>query len=125
MRPMTIRPPSWLLLFGVFLIVCGFVGWAASGFSAYARTAILSGSVCGASMIIAGLLLRYGRAGARTAGLWMGRGLPVLFLGVFIWRAAVAWGAGPQKLYVAILLTLMAGASALTVGVMWLSRIRR
>src|SRR5687768_10486634 len=123
---MTTLPQRWLVGFGVFLIACGFIGWAASGFSAYARTAILSGSACGASMIAAGWLAGRPRPGMRNAGLWAGRILPLLFLGVFAWRATVAWrdwSDGKPKLYVAVLLTLMAAASAITAAVLWRSRV--
>lgn len=111
---------NWLIGFGVFLILCGFGGWAASGFSAYAKTAILSGSVCGALMIVAGVLARKPGPGPRRIGLLMGLVLPLIFCGVFTWRAIVAWqatAAGQPKLYVAVLLTVMAAASAVTLAV--------
>jgi hypothetical protein len=106
-----------LLAYGVFLIVCGVLGWGATGFSERGKTAIASGGGSGAIMLALGLgtlLLPKWRAGLATVG-W---GMAFLFAGVFLWRSGVAWGStlrGDPKLLVAILLTTMALVS-ITVG---------
>ncbi len=107
---------KWMFGFGLFLVVSGFVGWAATGFASEAKTAILSGSVSGGAMIACGLLsARAGRLAraARRAGTV----LPFVFGAAFVWRAAVAWSevaAGEPKLYVAALLSAMTLGAVVT-----------
>jgi hypothetical protein len=108
---------KWMIGFGLFLVAAGFLGWAATGFAAYAKTAIVSGSVTG------GLMLACGFLSGRTSG-WLARAgrvagsvFPALFAGVFLWRASVGWRevvAGEPKLYVALLLSAMTLAALVT-----------
>lgn len=116
------RTSSILIAYGLFLIVCGVLGWAASGFEERAKTAILSGGTSGLLMLTLGLFQQRRRmeslrpAGALFAG---------LYGGVFSWRSIVAWGdvsAGEPKAMVATLLTLMAIASFGTVILLLRSR---
>lgn len=109
------RTPKIAVGFGLFLIACGFLGWAATGFSAKGKTAILSGSLTGAMMIAMGLLSASSRPRAAAIGSGGALALPAFFAAVFGWRAAVAWqayAAGQPKLYVAALLTVMTAAAA-------------
>ncbi len=106
-----------LIGYGAFLMLCGVAGWAAAGFTAKAKTAIASGSATGLLMIVLGILaLKLHPAGSRAAT-WTAAVFALLFTGVFTWRASVAWGSLPEKLYVAVLLSAMAAASV-TVGTM-------
>lgn len=110
-----------MLGYGLVLAACGVLGWAAAGFTAKAKTAILSGAVTGAAMV-AMAFLSSSQGALASAGHWGGRVLPVLFLGVFSWRASIAWKAhlaGQPKLYVAVLLTGMALASVLVAACLW------
>jgi len=105
------NPGKLLLMYGAFLIVCGVVGWAATGFAPKAKTAILSGSATGALMIVLGLVALRGPAAVRGIAPWVGAFFALGFTGVFTWRASIAWQNLPEKLYVAILLSVMAVAS--------------
>lgn len=107
-----------LVSYGVFLFVAGFIGFAAAGFDARAKTAIIMGTACGGLMALIGLLARArGGAKARTMG-WLGVFFACFFLATFTWRASIAWGNLPEKLYVAVLLTTMALASIVTAGLL-------
>jgi len=110
----TMTPGKILIGYGTFLIVCGVVGWVAAGFTANARTAIVAGSATGLLMITLGILaLKLPPAGSRAA-IWAAAVFALLFTGVFTWRASIAWGGLPEKLYVAVLLSTMALASVVT-----------
>lgn len=112
--------------FGLFLGACGLLGWAAAGFTAKAKTAILSGGMSGGLMVVAGLLASRESPLARRIGRGAGTILPILFGGVFSWRAIVGWqavGAGEPKVYVAALLSGMALAALATFVI--LIRLRR
>ena len=106
-----------MIVFGAFLGLCGVLGWAATGFAWKAKTAILSGAMCGSLMVGCGLLLFRGRGWRASIGDAGGTFLPLVFCGVFTWRAVIAWGdwsGGEPKLAVAALLTLMALVSLVT-----------
>lgn len=101
--------------FGIFLVACGLLGWGAAGFTAKAKTAILSGAVTGILMASMGLLASSSQRVLAVAGTVGGIVFPALFAGVFGWRGVIAWqahAAGQPKLYVAVLLSVMAAASA-------------
>lgn len=108
---------SSLILYGAFLL---WVGLAAVmydpksgqfGFNAAAKTALISGGICGGLSILWGL---FAGAGARWA-LWAALGSTALFLAAFTWRATVAWiaflGGATDKWYASTLITMMALAS--------------
>lgn len=100
--------------FGLFLIGCGFLGWTAAGFTAKAKTAILSGSMSGLMMVAMGILSASLKPMPAAIGRYGGLALPVFFTAIFSWRAVIGWqayAAGQPKLYVAILLSSMAAAS--------------
>lgn len=111
----------WMIGFGFFLVACGLLGWAAAGFTAKAKTAILSGATCGGLMIGSGYLASRSTPRARNIGRGAGTLLPLLFSGVFSWRAIIAWqatAAGQPKLYVAVLLSTMALAALATFAIL-------
>lgn len=114
--------------FGLFLIGCGFLGWAAAGFTAKAKTAILSGGVSGLMMIAMGLMAASSKPLPSAIGRNGSLALPVFFTAVFSWRAAVGWqayAAGQPKLYVAILLSPMAAASIAVFALLLSERLGR
>lgn len=111
--------------FGVFLVACGLLGWAAAGFTAKAKTAILSGGMSGGLMIGSGWLASRPSLRARNIGRAAGTALPLLFTGVFSWRSIIAWqsvAAGAPKLYVAVLLSTMAVAALATFAILLWTR---
>lgn len=102
-----------LIGFGVFLVVCGVLGWGATGFSERGKTAIMSGSMSGMIMLACGLAATL-KPSLAVAARWTGLVFAVMFAGVFSWRATVAWlavGAGEPKLLVGLLLSTMALAA--------------
>jgi 4-hydroxybenzoate polyprenyltransferase len=103
--------------YGVFLIVCGFLGWAATGFTGKGATAIASGGVSGALMLVMGWLSSSDGRAAKNIGIHLGFILALLFGGVFTWRALAGWGligSGEPKPWVALLISVMAVASFAT-----------
>ena len=110
LRPMNTKTAGYLILYGGFLIVMGLVGYLSN--PEKAKTALMSGGTFGALSILWGVL---GARGARWS-------LPAAivttgFLAlVFAWRASVGWLAvldgKSEKLFAAILITLMLAASA-------------
>jgi hypothetical protein len=105
--------------FGVFLAVCGFLGWALTGFEARAKTAILSGGITGATMIAMGFVSASPSHKLKMIGIHLGMVLPLVFGGVFVWRASVGWkavAAGMPKVGTSVLISLMAVASFVTLA---------
>jgi hypothetical protein len=100
-----------LLRFGLFLIVCGLLGWAATGFSDRGKTAIASGAMSGMIVLACAVLVGMGRPLLRRVGYFAAVGFTLLFGAAFAWRGTVGWlavASGEPKLYVAALLTVMA-----------------
>ena len=108
---MNTKTAGYLILYGGFLIVMGLLGYLSN--PEKAKTALMSGGTFGALSIFLGVL---GARGVR----WI---VPVAmvttgFLAlVFAWRATVGWLAvldgKSEKLFAAILITLMLAASVL------------
>lgn len=107
----------WLLAYGTFLFCVALAAVMYDpkigkiGFNPAAKTALISGGVCGGVSILWGLLL----FGARS---WPTRAAMVtttLFLAAFVWRSSVSWMAvaagASEKWYAGSLITLMAVAS--------------
>ena len=97
--------------YGVFLIVAGVLGFLSN--PEKAKTALMSGGFFGMVSIVVGILARRGLARSFTISLSL-----VLFLGtVFVWRASVSWmssaGGQSEKLFAAVLISVMLFASAL------------
>ncbi len=99
----------WLVLYGVFLIFAGVVGYLSN--PEKAKTALLSGGTFGALSILWGVLIAKGFSWSRKAAL-----ITTGFLSlVFTWRATVGWLAvldgNSNKLFTAFLISLMLVAS--------------
>lgn len=96
---------KWFLIYGIFLIVVGVVGFASN--PEKAKTALISGGLFGALSLVTWVLLGRGMNWALRAGTIM-----VSFLAlVFTWRASVGWYAVTQgqseKLVAAALISSM------------------
>jgi uncharacterized membrane protein (UPF0136 family) len=105
------KTAGYLMLYGGFLIVLGLAGYWSN--PEKAKTALMSGGTFGALSILWGVL---GARGVRWSlpGAIITTGLLTV---VFVWRASVGWLAvmdgKPEKLFAAVLITLMLAASAL------------
>ena len=107
---MNAKTAGYLIFFGAFLIVMGLVGYLSN--PEKAKTALMSGGTFGALSILWGVL---GARGVRWS-LPAAIGTTGLLALVFAWRASVGWLAvldgKSEKLFAAILITLMLAASA-------------
>ena len=101
----------WYFAFGLFLIICGYAGYASN--PEEAQTALYSGSMFGSlcAMIGIGIYLKF----------WFMRHVAfvvtLLLITAFCWRATVGWlavSAGEPKLFAASLITAMLVASVLS-----------
>jgi uncharacterized membrane protein (UPF0136 family) len=102
----------WLYGFGIFLFVCGLVGFLSN--PSAAKTALISGSLFGGLSILWGALLGKGHGFAKWAALVM----TILLCAVFSWRSTASWQAvadGQPKVVAASLITLMLLGSIATV----------
>lgn len=113
------KPAKVLAILGVFLLIAGLLGWAATGFTDKGKTAIMSGAASGSILLISAWLS--GRPGGVGFVAWIaGIGFAALFGSTFIWRASIAWTDvfnGGDKLPIAILLSKMALATAVALFV--------
>ncbi len=110
LHPMTSKTAGYLMLYGGFLILMGLLGYLSN--PEKASTALMTGGTFGALSIIWGVL---GARGVRWAGP-AAAVLTTLLAVVFTWRAimggrAVSEGQS-EKLFAAMLLTVMLAASA-------------
>ena len=108
------KSPAILYVYAAFLAICGLVAFAMSGFAANARTALIVGfgtaiviAICAA---LAGMFHRNRTAG--MIGIHVGLVLPLIFAILFGWRAWQAY-ADPAKLYLAVILAIMALGSVI------------
>ncbi len=101
-----------LILFGIYLLVAGLVGYLSN--PSKALTALYSGGLFGILSILSGILLKKGKRWAFKTGF----GLVVLLVFTFSWRASVGWLAvargNSEKLFAAALITSMLLAALLT-----------
>jgi hypothetical protein len=113
------KPAKVLAILGVFLLIAGLLGWAATGFTDKGKTAIMSGAASGSILLISAWLSA--RPGVFGLVSWqIGLGFAALFGSTFIWRASIAWMdvmSGGDKLPIAILLSKMALATAVALFV--------
>ena len=97
-----------VIIYGVFLIVAGVVGFASN--PEKAKTALLSGGVFGSLSIVWGFLMAKGFGWAR----WGALGTTLFLTLIFGWRTWVGWmavSAGEPKHVAAALITSMLIAS--------------
>lgn len=113
---MTRNLGTWMIGYGGFLIVMGAIGYLSN--PEKAATALLSGGSFGVLSMVWGGLLWRGQDWAR----WGALVTTGLLTAVFTWRLTVSWLAvqdgQPQKLVAAVLITVMAVASLVTVVVL-------
>jgi len=95
--------------FGLLLLVCAVMTWSRE------EPAVRAGVANGLAMFAAGAAFAQRRRSLRLAGMFVGFLLPVLMLGIFVWRAAEQWRAhrvGAVSLRAPMLLTFLALAAA-------------
>ena len=113
---MNLRLGNVLLGYGAFLVAIGVAGYLSN--PEKAATALVSGGTFGALSVGWGLLLRAGRAWARTGAIATTGFLAL----VFTWRSVASWlaymGGQAGKLVAASLITAMLVASILTLVVL-------
>ena len=111
LRPMNTKTAGYLIFYGSFLILLGLLGYLSN--PEKAKTALMSGGTFGALSILWGVLGARGVRWSRLAAI-VTTGFLAL---IFAWRATVGWLAvldgKSEKLFAAILITLMLAASAL------------
>ncbi len=103
---------KWLIGYGVFLFLCGLIGYLSN--PAAAKTALISGSAFGGLAVVWGLLLGKGFGFAKWAALVT----TLLLCGVFTWRSIASWQKvmdGEPKVFAASLISLMLLGSLATV----------
>ena len=105
------HPAKLILAYGAFLILAGVAGYLSN--PEKARTALMSGGTFGALSLLWGWLALGGRRWALWAAL-VTTGFLTLIFG---WRAAAGWqqyaAGNPDKLFAAVLISLMLAASVL------------
>lgn len=114
----------WLLRYGVFLLTVGIIAVMYDpksgqlGFNAAAKTALISGSICGGLSLVWGGLLARGILWAR----WGAVASTTLFLAAFTWRSIASWmafaGGQSEKWFAASLITSMWIASVLLLALL-------
>jgi hypothetical protein len=114
----------WLLRYGIFLMAVGVVAVMYDpksgqlGFNAAAKTALISGSICGGLSLVWGGLLARGILWAR----WGAVASTTLFLAAFTWRSIASWmafaGGQSEKWFAASLITSMWIASVLLLALL-------
>jgi uncharacterized membrane protein (UPF0136 family) len=105
----------WFVGFGIFLILCGVVGYLSN--PAGAKTALMSGGMFGGLSAIWGVLMLNGFVWAKVAA-WVST---IALVAAFTWRSIAGWmayAAGEPKLFAASLITLMLAASLASVAVL-------
>lgn len=110
-----------LATYGVFLLASGTLGFYLT--REHSSSAVFNGSLFGALLIMLGVLHRMGRMWTLPASI----SATVIFSLTFLWRGALQWshvvGGEPDKLGIAILLSVMALVST-TVAAMLLRSYR-
>lgn len=112
-----------MFTYAAFLALCGFAAFAMSGFASNARTALIVGFGTAIVIAICGVLARM-ISSNRTAGMigiHAGLVLTIIFAALFGWRAWQAY-ADPAKLYLAVILAIMAVGSAITFAMLLRAR---
>jgi hypothetical protein len=104
---------QWLVRYGLFLVSVGIVAVLYEpksgqlGFNPAAKTALMSGGICGGLSLAWGLLLGRGFQWARVAAMISGS----LFLAAFTWRSIAGWmvfaGGQSEKWFASTLITGM------------------
>lgn len=102
----------WYIGFGVFLFLCGVLGYASNPEAA--KTALISGSVFGGLSALWGFLMQ---KGGRLLPFIAAAVTTLMLCGAFTWRAIVSWQAvarGEPKRFAAFLISAMLVGSLLS-----------
>jgi uncharacterized membrane protein (UPF0136 family) len=84
------RAARILAVHGIFLMIMGLVGFAASGFAAKSRTAVISGSISGSLLLLCAWLTASQVSRLRAIGAHAGMTILLLLSGVFCWRTVAS-----------------------------------
>jgi hypothetical protein len=108
-----------MFMYAGFLAICGFAAFAMSGFASNARTAVIVGCGTAIVMFICGVLagMIHKNKAAGMIGIHVGLLLPLVFACLFGWRAYKAYN-DPAKLYLAVILAIMAAGSVIVFGLL-------
>jgi len=110
----------WFIGFGLFLILCGVLGYLSN--PEKAKTALMSGGTFGLLSAAWGVWML--RGGGKPA--WYAAAATTLLLvAAFSWRATASWQAvlvGEPKQIAAALITAMWAASIASLAVLWVNR---
>lgn len=114
----------WLIRYGLFLMGVAVVAvmyipkTGQIAFNPAAKTALISGGICGGLSILWGVLLGRGNAWARTAAIVSS----LVFLAAFTWRSIAGWmafaGGQAEKWYASTLITCMCIATVALVALL-------
>lgn len=117
------KSPVILAGYAVFLAACGFAAYAMSGFAANARTALIVGFGTAVVIGVCALLARMiqSNKAAGMIGIHLGLILPLIYAGLFGWRAFKSY-ADPAKLYLAVILVIMALGSVIVFAMLLKAR---
>jgi uncharacterized membrane protein (UPF0136 family) len=102
---------KWFIGFGVFLIVCGILGFASN--PAAAKTALITGSFFGGLNLLMGWGLLHGFSAVR----YVAAPVTVLLIAAFSWRSYAGWvqvADGEPKVFAASLISTMLIGAILT-----------
>jgi len=99
-------------LYGLFLIAAGCCAFAAAGFEAKAKTAVIIGSITGLSMMICGYF-----APSRPLASSIGRALTCIYGAIFLWRGNKL-SADPSKAYLYWTFVTLSVVSAVVVALL-------
>ena len=109
------KSPQLMFVYALFLVICGVAAFGLSGFDwTHAKTALIVSVATAAVMALCGALASMYPRNRSLAmiGIHAGLVLPLLFAGLFGWRAYKTFSTGGEaKLYLAIVLTVMAAGS--------------
>jgi len=110
LRPMTTQTTGYLVIFGIFLLLLGVIGYTTH--PEEARTALISGGGFGALSILWSILGTKGVRWSWAAAL----ATTALLLVACVWRASLGWLAvangRAERVFASIVITLMLAASA-------------
>jgi hypothetical protein len=115
-----------MFMYAAFLAACGFAAFAMSGFAPNARTALIVGFGTAIVMAVCGVLARMISTNktAGMIGIHAGLVLTIIFAALFGWRAWQAY-ADPAKLYLAVILAVMAVGSVIAFAMLLRARPRK
>lgn len=103
-----------LIIYGIFLLTCGALGFLLAGMTAKAKTSLIMGGASGALMILCGLVAGSASLFRHNVGKYGGVFTAMLFAVVFAWRLQLAWN-NPAKVYLVRLLAVMCVGSMISV----------